>query len=508
MKIFLMYPDRDFDAEGPVPPNASDLSEDLGLSVLCDAMADGDSLVGNVARQALLRGLGDMDTIRYRQAVLQDALQHPSTVRDLYRVAVSAIEGEKKTYLGLFSHYPGAILMQSITVLERYLGLFAQLRQMAETHASHFCSQGFTRLFAMVHEELSEAYLAQVQSQLRELQFVSGVWASAELGQGLQGIHYRLHRKPESRRPRWIQRITGQPSAGYAFTVAERDESGARALSELKDRTMEKVAATLAESVDQILHFFTQLRVELAFYVGCLNLRDRLDAKGEPLCFPDPCPSDAHRHDFQGLYNVTLALTTKDQVVGTTAHADQKALIIITGANQGGKSTFLRSIGLAQLMMQCGMFVPAERFRANICGSLFTHFRREEDASLKHGKLDEELRRMSDIVDHLRPRSMVLFNESFAATNEREGSEIARQILSALLEKQMKVFFVTHLYELARGFFDHHLAPVVFLRAEREASGARTFNIRQGAPLPTSYGEDLYHKIFASDENASQPASP
>ena len=79
--------------------------------------------------------------------------------------------------------------------------------------------------------------------------------------------------------------------------------------------------------------------------------------------------------------------------------AEDKDLVIITGANQGGKSTFLRSIGLAQLMMQCGMFVAAESFGSNICTCLFTHYKREEDPTMRSGKLDEELGRMSSIVD-------------------------------------------------------------------------------------------------------------
>ena len=60
-----------------------------------------------------------------------------------------------------------------------------------------------------------------------------------------------------------------------------------------------------------------------------------------------------------------------------------------------------------------------------------------EDSTLESGKLDEELSRMSEIVDHLSPNALILFNESFAATNEREGFEIARQIVRALLERQM-----------------------------------------------------------------------
>jgi DNA mismatch repair ATPase MutS len=189
----------------------------------------------------------------------------------------------------------------------------------------------------------------------------------------------------------------------------------------------------------------------------------------------------------------------KQTIVGNRADADNKDLMMITDANQGGKSTFLRSIGLAQLMMQCGMFVPAKSFCANLCGGLFTHYKREEDSAMESGKLDEELGRMSDIVDHLGPNAMVLFNESFAATNEREGSEIARQITGALLEKGIKVFYVTHLYEFPRGFYDRNMKNAIFLRAERLADGTRTFKLIEGGPEQTSYGEDLYNSIFGTD---------
>ena len=115
---------------------------------------------------------------------------------------------------------------------------------------------------------------------------------------------------------------------------------------------------------------------------------------------------------------------------------------------------------------------------------------------MESGKFDEELRRMSGIADALTPHSLLLFNESFAATNEREGSEIARQIVRALLETGVKVFFVTHLYEFAHGFCDDKMDSAIFLRAERQADGRRTFKLAPGEPLQTSFGIDLYEKIF------------
>jgi DNA mismatch repair ATPase MutS len=81
------------------------------------------------------------------------------------------------------------------------------------------------------------------------------------------------------------------------------------------------------------------LRVELAFYLGGLNLHERLSEKGEPTCFPMPVAPGERRLSFNGLYDVCLALSLKQRVVGNDVNADNKDLVIITGANEGGKST-------------------------------------------------------------------------------------------------------------------------------------------------------------------------
>ena len=133
------------------------------------------------------------------------------------------------------------------------------------------------------------------------------------------------------------------------------------------------------------------LRAELGFYVSCLNLRDQLGAAGTSrVAFPVPSPWDSLELSCEDLRDASLALRT-ERVVGNDVDADGKSLVIITGANSGGKSTFLRSVGLAQLMMQCGMFVAARSLRASVCRQIFTHFIREEDPAMVSGRLDEEL---------------------------------------------------------------------------------------------------------------------
>jgi len=499
MKAFLMYEDQDFDLQRQLPPNEQALTQDLELNKLFNAMARGDKFLFEVAKKAVLCGLNDPDTIIYRQNILKDCLKNSSIVREIYQIPIESIENKRKHWWGFFSgRRPGSILYESREMLQMFMGLLKKLKNIAQEHAQRFDSDGFGRFFTMIETELDDEYFANVQGQLKELEFRGGVLISAELGRGNEGANYAL-RKPQDKKQSWTERFFVRKAPTYTFSIAPRDEGGARALEELRERGINLVANALAQSADHVDSFLDMLRIELAFYIGCLNLSEQLAQMGEPISFPLPVAASERRHSFQGLYDVCLALTMKQKIVGNDVNADNKDLVIITGANQGGKSTFLRSIGLSQLMMQCGMFVPAETFCANTCDGLFTHYKREEDTTMKSGKLDEELGRMSDIVDHITSNSLALFNESFAATNAREGSEIARQIVSALLERRIKVFFVTHLYEFAHGYYDQKMENAGFLRAERRADGRRTFRLIEGEPLQTSYGGDLYRRIFGPD---------
>ena len=492
-----MFKNQDFGLRLELPWNEQALTRDLELATLFNAMSPGDEFLFDVAKKAVLSSVIDKDTILYRQDILKDCLKNPAIARAIYNVAVEAIERKQRSYFGILSKYPGSILSSSIEALEAFTEFLKKLRNIADEHSGRFESEGLRTFFAMLKRELTDEYFEGVQNHLAELKFPNGVQLSAGLGEGLKGQNYVLH-KSTRRKIGWLDRLFHFKEPGtFTFRLHPRDTSGARTIAEIKDKGINTVANVLAQSADHILEFFNMLRIELGFYIGCLNLNERLAVKGEPVCFPVPTAFFERTHSFKGLYDVCMALIMKQRVAGNDVDAGNKNLVVITGANQGGKSTFLRSIGLAQLMMQCGMFVPAEAFSSNICGGIFTHFKREEDIAMKSGKLDEELRRMAGIADNLKTAdSLVLFNESFAATNEREGSEIAGQIVSALTEKNVKVFFVTHLYEFARNFYDKKTGNAMFLRAERLADGRRTFKLLEGGPLQTSFGKDLYNTIF------------
>ena len=505
MKALLMHRDRDFDPAADQPPNAAELTQDLELDTLLNAMAAGDPFLLDVARSGVLASLHDPVAIVYRQRVLADCMRHPDVVRELYAIAEEAVLREKKIWAGVFGdRYPEGLLHRSVQVLQLFMGLIRRIRLIADAHRAQFESEGFAAFFGTIEHELDDTYLASIDRHLKILEFREGVLVSAQLGTGNKGTQYVL-RSPRQRQQGWKDRILPYRT-GYVWQLPDRDEAGARAMAELRDRGVSQVAIALAQSTDHILSFFTMLRTELGFYVGCLNLRDRLAETGAPTCFP-AVSSGEPVMSGHGLYDVSLALTTDDLVVGNDLDADGRRLVIITGANRGGKSTFLRSVGLAQIMTQSGMFVGAADFRADASAGVFTHFKREEDATMKSGKLDEELIRMRVIIGQVTRGSLVLLNESFASTNEREGSEIARQIVRALVDSGVKVCYVTHLFDLAHGFYREPPGRTLCLRAQRQDDGTRTFRVVEGEPLPTSFGDDVYRHVFGRAPGATAAAS-
>jgi MutS domain V len=509
MKAYLLYQAQDFDFGAGLPPGHENLIQDLELTTLLQAMARGDKFLFEVSSKVLLAGLHDPEAIRYRQRVLTDCLAQPEVIREMYAVAVGALEDRRQiwgSYGGTYST-PSSNLSGAISRLEAYVARLRQLRQIADDHAGKFRSDGLGTLFATLHRDLDDEYFEEISYHLKQLRFRAGVLIDAELGRDNSGINFVL-RAPGDARRRWTERLGIGPRSSWSFTISPRDEAGGQILEDLTSRGINLVANAAAQSADHIGSYFTMLRAELAFYVACLNLADRLAAKGVPVSVPEPTQLSPLAFSCTDLRDACLVLQSQGAVVGNDVQADGKPLVIITGANSGGKSTFLRSVGVAQLMMQSGLFVAAQSYRANVTRGIFAHFIREEDSGMTSGRLDEELRRMSAIADQIGPHCLMLFNESFAGTNEREGSEIGRQVVRALLEAEVKVFFVTHRFDFAERFHRQHADSTLFLRAERQPGGRRNYKLAVKEPLPTSFGEDLYYRLggWLDEDKAVTPA--
>lgn len=486
MKAHLMFPDKEFKIKSKKSQEQSDLMDDLEVEYILDIMAEKDKIIYKTCTEVFLTPLLKKEVIEYRQKNLSDALNNKEIIRELYQITIETEIKRKDSWAWFSSKSLLSTFSSSVELLDIYLEMLHKLRLVADRNIHGFDNLGFRNLFHMLQKELSDDYLKEAQNQVEDLKSYDATLISSTFGSFLQGSNYIYREKEKNYRFKWL--------FAASYSLAPRDERGAKDIEYRKSRAKNEPANVLAQAADNLESFFSMLRRELAFYVGCINLFEKVDTLGMEICIPDIMEENTFDRSWFGLFDLSLLLTKESNIISNEFKAKNSLLYLITGANQGGKTSFLRSIGQAQVMAQCGMFVCAQEYKVPIRNGIFTHFKREEDDTLTSGKLDEELVRMDKVVDQLKRNSLILLNESFASTNEREGSEINVQITKALIESSVEVFSVTHLHTYANSFINHEL--VQFLRAQRLEDGRRTFKIQSGKPLRTAYGEDLYRQIF------------
>ena len=199
------------------------------------------------------------------------------------------------------------------------------------------------------------------------------------------------------------------------------------------------------------------------------------------------------------LYNPCVALKIDDEIVPNDIDFDEKATIyVLTGPNRGGKSVITCAIGLAQVMLQLGMYVPAERASISPVDGIYTHFPTGAEDTIDKGRLGEECARLGEIFDCITANSLVLLDESLSSTGSFEASYIAAEVLGGLAHVGCRCLFSTHLHELAaeidninkRSLQDHGVA-IDTLVAGIVGEGKRSFRITRAKPDGKSYARDI-----------------
>ncbi|MCE4622551.1 MAG: hypothetical protein F7B19_04470 [Desulfurococcales archaeon] len=497
MRIHLLFRENLFSLKEKDPWGAEQLIRDLDLEPILDTMGNGDNFIKEVSRKVLLMGVANIEDIAYRQEALKDAIGNSETIRIAYQVLNDTIDSaERMWWLSRSNSSPVSTLSYSVKLLKIYITGLERIRDVLLPRKSGFKSRAFTSLINTLEQYFNKEYTKSLKTALKHLSPHEGMTLRMGLTRSAELWGFKLV-KPSQKSTTGLKRIIDKISVRkYTWKLPPRDEAGEDELWNIKNLALEKPAKILNIAYQHVIEFINSLRTELAFYVGALNLWDRLKRIGAPTSFPIPRETGERVLRFKDLVEVSLALRIGRRPVPNTLDSKQRMIIVVSGPNKGGKTVFLRSIGQAQLMMMAGMYVAAEHYESSISTGVYTHFETEEKPNLGKGRLEEELARISEIVDHLKRGSMLLMNESFSSTNEKEGSEIAREILCALSDSGVRIIYVTHFYELQRWFLENRRYDTIFLKAERKEDGTRTYRIIPGEPEKRGYTEELYRRIF------------
>lgn len=548
MNVYLLYEDKERNKSGGYFDSASVVS-DLGLDILFSAashdqeeqeggrrqLTGQDPFLGDVLRRVMITPLATEAEIRYRQEILQDVIRCPALIRELYEFAKETILQWEKLGRNLDEKnkksHSDASLMARVNLLELFVGQMDVLTKLAAGFQKLLPdeitppqsepllqSQGIRAFFSRLKTSYSPKLRETLQKILADISFYSeadhtvtgkdrnvhmvltgGLMDGFKLNDlKLEDLETNNKKRKRLRRKKDMMELllaTFDPT----FNQLSYEETVVSQMLHVEYRVVDYLVTCCEGFVDDCRSFFDELRFQTAFYLGAYHLYQNMRRLKLPVCWPAAASQDALQ--FENLKELSMALCHRGIPVGNDVKLDHTMCCIITGANQGGKSTYLRSIGIAQTLMQSGLFVCADHYASGIFPHLYMHFTRREDSEMNSGRLDEELQRMSRMIDQIRNHgtrrrdTMMLLNESFATTTEKEGSVIAYDVIKALLANNVKILTVTHLLSFAQKMYQEQADGVEFFSAERKEDGRRTYRIIHSAPQLTSFGLDLYQEI-------------
>lgn len=510
--ISLLSPTGGVLRDPPVAP----WEADLGIGEVAAALTLSPRHATFVRR--VLAGLNsDPTVIAWRQAVLSDLLRQPALVGHiralLPRLADLAagnvqLGGRKRLLLLEVS--------DRLDQLDLYTGVVRDLH--ASLIAADLHSEALQRLRDNLRGLLDNESFQELQRELPALQqplanlasLVIGINLDAQLRPAsavLLGINDTAIGEPASLLDRLIgRRQDVQDETGLAPLHHVPEDKDMRPMSQLfqdMDRIMTDVAKPVARALERYVRVsyapLVGLEPELAFFVAAVGLIQQGQARGIPFCQPDIAPMGERAMAVEGLVNAALATRAAVTPVPSDARfGDDGRIAILTGPNSGGKTTYVQAVGLAQVMAQAGLYVPARAARISPVDAILTHFPALE--TRQQGRLAEEAERLREIFRQATRHSLVLLNESLSSTAFGEALFLAQDVLAGLRAVGARAIFATHLVELVGRISEIEAAVsgdcavfslVAGIQIGDNATALPTYKITRDQPLGRSFAQEI-----------------
>ncbi len=262
------------------------------------------------------------------------------------------------------------------------------------------------------------------------------------------------------------------------------------AMNQIESAVLERVARLFPDAFGALEAFAKRYQAylepvvatfdrEIQFYLATLEYVARFERAGLPFCYPSVSANDKAVR-ARDAYDAALAhglLAGGGSVVCNDFELRaQERIFVVTGANQGGKTTFARTFGQLHYLAALGCPVPAREAALYLFDQVHTHFEQEEDVRTLRGKFQDELLRMHDLLEHTTDRSIVILNEALTATTSHDAALVGRQVLTRLLEHDVLGVWVTFIDELAS--LDPAVVSLV-CGVDPDDPARRTFELRR-----------------------------
>jgi DNA mismatch repair protein MutS len=234
-----------------------------------------------------------------------------------------------------------------------------------------------------------------------------------------------------------------------------------RDIAGIMRKTIRPLGKALREFLSINSRLFIKLQEDFLFYLGAAKVVEGLTKHGIPMTRPVVAEKEQRVFEATELFNINLAIhllrSDPDQAAAAATAIvkndftlnDRGRIAIITGPNRGGKTTILQAVGLCQIMLQVGLFVPASHAVISVADNIFTHYPAKEELERGTGRFGEEAQRLRDLFSRASRSSLILLNETLSSTSMGESLFLAVDLVRVLRLLGTRALYTTHLHQLA-----------------------------------------------------------
>ena len=283
--------------------------------------------------------------------------------------------------------------------------------------------------------------------------------------------------------------------------LSEIETACLRVITRKDPELFEDILNTARENENYEQEVLSRFEREVLFYLAFRTLQKDMEKEG--FSFSTPSMEEGRCMEGKGLYDLALAIaslsTGRAVVSNDFRYEDGDKFFVLTGPNQGGKTTFARSLGQLVYFTQMGLDVPAGEANVFFFPDIQTHFSVEESVETGRGKLKEELTRLAPMMDENKKSTFVVINELFTTAANYDAGIMGKEVLKHFIGLDCMGIYVTHIAELSEGG-----AGIVSLRAVTDSVNEPTFKIERGDADDSACAEKVVMKYGLTYERLKE----
>ena len=541
--IDLLYPSNEKREEArkrrnKLPPQIDDLISDMMLDTLAKLICNSNAYK---MQQILTELCTDIETINYRLDIIDDLLAMPELVDTLKKIVRIMIDNDKGNIYGLLTPDSFTTLDSAVTAFEAYIQCIDYMHTFDQKRGGSAKSAGVRKMLDFFERCYNDKHYKSLCEDIKELREkikgrIKSVLVAINLDEALVPISagiVEILDKEYTKKPTVLDRIIyhgakfndnnviGGLRERYEYEgndTTSKDRivnASEKALFAELDKYTKKYVELIDEALDEYKAIgfkdVYSIEYQLDYYTGIIAMIKNVRAKGLEMCRPKLLPASERRAVIKGIFDpvyfseaavYNLSHKEKREVItNDISLTPEKGFYILTGANNGGKTTFVRAVGLCQIMAQAGLYVPAGECEISVCDMVYTHFPKEEQKGIDASRFTTEIKQFKEISEVITNKSLILMNESIQSTTPRECVDIAVSLVDIFAVLGVRGVFATHLVDIAPKALKLNTTEKLNTGIEsitvcvEESTGRRLYRIAEGLPADTSYAGTIFEKF-------------